>query len=350
MQEIRGYYLLITQTFKSMKAPKIICTLAALAFSIAASQAVETDPVGFVSVTVPANSDAVLAVPLNRASEFKGVISSISGNIITVSGTPSWTVNQFVQTLPTQNKTYAVQIASGTKEGMIGKVTANGTNTLTLQFEPGDSLTGVVFGAAGDQIDLMPYWTPSSLMPSVPAATEIFSFSGLPVGVNYGTNTIFGFTGTNWEDGDTTDNVDHLPIAFGSAFFCRNNSASAMTVSMVGSVPMSANRLQIRTLANNTAQETYFGFNSPVPESLVNLQIPAVAGDQIFGFDNTASGKNKGTVVTYGYTGSGWEDGDTGDPINATVKLQPGWGYVYRRVASPTPSSVVWQKLPSYLQ
>ena len=48
----------------------------ALIGAASAQSTATTDPVGFVSVTVPAQSDAVLAVPLNRAAAFKGKIKN----------------------------------------------------------------------------------------------------------------------------------------------------------------------------------------------------------------------------------------------------------------------------------
>ena len=148
-----------------MKSLKYIATFTAIALNSAL--AATTDPVGFVSVSVPANSDAVLAVPLNRAATFKGMIQTISGNTITVAGTPAWatTPAQFVQALPGQVETYAVQLASGTKEGLIAKIVSNTANSVTIQLDAGDDLTGVVAEDAdaiannGDQIDIFPYWT-----------------------------------------------------------------------------------------------------------------------------------------------------------------------------------------------
>jgi len=79
-------------------------------------------------VTVPAASDAALGAPLSRASKFQGVIESISGNTITVAGTPGWTANQFVYASGTQPKTDFARIDSGVaKEGLIATIASNST-------------------------------------------------------------------------------------------------------------------------------------------------------------------------------------------------------------------------------
>ena len=336
-------------TLKSLFGASV---LVAVAFgSTAHSQTVTTDPVGFVSVTVPANSDAILAVPLNRAAEFKGVISSISGSVITVTGTPGWAVNQFVYNGTTITKTYAVQFASGVKEGMISKVTANTANTITVTLSAGDDFSGVVTGASGDQVDVMPYWTPSSLFTAAPpSATELFGFDTSGLGVNRGAGELYGYSGTSWEDEVTGDPASDAPLQFGSSYIVRNNSASALSLSMVGAVPMSTMRLRISTLANNRDQDVQLGYMSPVPESVISLGLPAVAGDSIIGFDNAANGKNKGAATIWAYDGTQWVDDITGDPLTSTVKLQPGQGYIYRKLKTATPQAVVWSHTPSYLQ
>jgi uncharacterized protein (TIGR02597 family) len=346
-----------------MKTPKIICTVAALAFSITASQAVETDPVGFVSVTVKANSDATIAVPVNRASEFKGTVASILGNQITVSGTPGWSVNQFVFNGPLdlgadQLKTYAVQIASnvGGKEGMIGKITANTATAITIQLDSGDSLSGI---AAGEQIDIMPYWTPSTLLSAAPAVGfELAGFELGETGINFGATEIYSHNGSNsWEDLINGGDGSHTPLRFASALVARNSSGTNYTATFVGSVPMSTARIRLSTKAANTAQDHYVGYMCPVSEPLATLTnpnalgFPVQVGDTIQGFDNTVSGINKGADEIYSWTGTAWEDLINGGDVTPNVQsLKPGFGYIFQKAATATPTSVVWSKTPSYLQ
>lgn len=322
-----------------------------------------TDPVGFVSVTVPAASDAILGVPLNRTADFKGVIQSIAGNVITVAGTsPAWSTSPQRYVFPgipaTQNNTYAVLIATGTKEGMIARVTANGANTVTIQLDAGDDLSGVKTEAIdgvglGDHIDIMPYWTPSSLIPSTAAGgTQILGFVGAVAGVNLSSAQIYVHAGGGvWEDGITSDDATHAPLRFGSGFVLRNTSGSALPVSMVGSVPMTKYRRQLSTLAANTPQDITFGYASPVPETLDNVGLgSAPDGDQILGFNNAATGFNKAATQLLIRDGGVWTDQITGDPVGATFQLQPGFGYIYRKGGTASPSTTVWTDLPTYLQ
>lgn len=335
-----------------MKTPKLLCTIAAIALAQGSLFAVNTDPVGFVSVTVPANSDAILAVPLNRTSEFKGLtngFSATSGTVtITVAGTPGWTAGQFAP-LTTANKTYALQFASGTKEGMILPIVNNGTNTVVVTVSATDDLTGVL--ASGEQIDIMPYWTPSSLLSNVPVGTEFLGFEGVGAGTNHAAPQLFGNTGAGtWEDEITSDDVSNIVIGFGRSYVLRNNSAASVTISIVGSVPMSSHRFTFSTLAGNTDQDTRFGYLCPVAEPVTSLGIPAVAGDAILGFDNSASGKNKSAATIYAFDGTKWVDDISGDPLTAADTLKPGFGYIYRKYRTGTAQKVVWQHVQSYLQ
>ncbi len=354
-----------------MKAPKILCSIAALAFSLTASHAVETDPVGFVSITVPANSDATIALPLNRAPEFKGTIASISASTLTVTGTPGWVANQFVFNGPNdvgtdQLKTYAVQISSGSLEGLIAKITANSATTVTVQLESGDSLSAAV----GASIDIMPYWTPSTVFSSasVPVGTQLLGFQSPTAGINLGNSEQYTCSAPGtWEDDiNFGEDGTHAALKFGAGFIVRNATATQLTLSIVGGVPMSTHRIRISTLANNTAQDVAFGFMSPVPEKLSTigdpsvlpaqrtanfLQFPVSIGDQILGFDNSMTGINKGNSIQFTWNGTEWEDDiNFGEVANYLTTLKPGFGYIYRKAASPTASSVVWTRLPSYLQ
>jgi len=338
---------------------KACATLLSLALvgagSLFAVTTATTDPVGFVSVTVPATSDAVLAVPLNRTAEFKGVIQSISGTTITVAGTsPAWTSNQFVQNLPSQTKTYAVLFATGAKEGMTALVTGNGSNSLTIQLSAGDDLSGVLTEAAngagtGDHIDVVPYWTPAALLTTAPPTdTQIMLFSGTVAGINIATSKSYTYD-AGWYDDDTFANADNLALKFGQGFVLRNKAATPMTISMVGSVPMTKSRNLIRTLASNTVQDVVITIGSPIPEKIGNFGVGFGDGDEIQVYNNATSGYNKAPSKIYFYDTGAWYDGDTFANVTTTLDLQPGFGYLFRLHATPSPATFTQSTLPSYL-
>jgi len=321
-----------------------------------AQSAVSTDPVGFVTVTVPANSDAVLAVPLYRSAAFKGKIQAISGSTLTVAGNPAWAANQFVQALPGQTDTFAVLIATGAKEGLIAKVTANSTHQLTIELPVGENLAGIKTNDAdgageGDDLDVMPYWTPSTLLSAAtPNGTELFAFDNTTVGTNVSpTSLLQFFSGFGWYNTISFTDQSHRPLLFGTSLILRNNAAAAFSVSIVGSVPMSAHRYTLRILAANRVQDQSIGFSSPVPEPLANLNLGAQNFDELFLFDNAATGKNKAPSQLLLHFGGRWYNSINFADVTDQVVLQPGSGMIYRLAAAGQTTQFVWQKLQSYL-
>src|SRR5471030_3097780 len=71
-----------------------------------AQTSVVSDPVGFLTTSCLGNSDTFVSVPFTRPPEFVGAIQSVAGSIITVTGTPGWTGNQFVYAIGAQPKHY----------------------------------------------------------------------------------------------------------------------------------------------------------------------------------------------------------------------------------------------------
>lgn len=131
-----------------------------LPIAAVAQTSVVSDPIGFLTTSCLGNSDTFVSVSFTRPPEFVGAIQSVSASIITVIGTPGWIGNQFVYAPATQSQHYYALIGSGgasnPKEGHTYFVTANGSNTLTVN-ATGDNLTGIT---ANTQVLLIPYWTP----------------------------------------------------------------------------------------------------------------------------------------------------------------------------------------------
>jgi uncharacterized protein (TIGR02597 family) len=331
-----------------MKSIKFLATLSAFAFSSA--MAATTDPVGFVSVPVPTASDVALGAPLGRASEFQGVIQSIAGNTITMAGTPNFAANAFVYSAGVQAKTYFLRIDSDTKEGLILPITANGTASVDITIPAGEDLTGVLTNAAngtGSSVSIAPYWTVGTLFTGAIAGTQILITSTATAGINLPTTT-YTFNGTNWLKGPTASNDDILQVSQGVTV--RNNSTTtALTLSVTGSVPMTAHRMRLATLAGSTRQDIRIFYNSPIPEVIGNVfNVGSLApGDQLLYVDNATSGKNKPTV-TLVWNGTNWLQGAT--TVTTTFNLLPGQSYLFRKNQSVSPSSVVWTDLQSYLQ
>ena len=331
---------------------KSLLTAAALLAASLSSQAqsVVTDPVGFVSVTVPAASDAALGAPLGRANEYQGVIQSVSGTTgsvqVTVAGTPGWLASQFLYVSGTQPKTYYARIDTGAREGLIGQITANDTTSVTITVPTGDDLVGVKTNAVdgtGDSISIAPYWTLGTLLPSVPALTKVILYPTDVPGINL-SGVQYTFT-TAWKIGSTDKSDTILPPCQG--FTVRNVSASPLTISITGSVPMATSRMVVRTLASATSQDQRIFFNSPVPELAINSGLGVSPNDKLIVIDNSATGQNK-AGVSYTWNGVDWKLGGT--IVTSTLTLQPGTSYILRKIQTANPTTAVSTHLQSYLQ
>jgi len=303
---------------------------------------VYTEPLGYVTVSVPAQSDAVLAVPMQRPAVFQGRISSISGNDVTLSATP---------TLPS-GTVFALVLASGTKEGMVARISSQAGAVVTVTLAAGDDLTGITTGSNGDRVKIMPYWTPASLIPATaPAGLQVLGFENAGPGINVSSTKILTHAGNGaWENGVTGADAAAEPLAFGAAIVVRNPSNAAVSIPIVGAVPVNKHRLNLSTLAANTAQDIRFGYGSPVLETLDNVGLGGAAeGDQIFVFDNAATGYNKSADQLLIMEGGVWKDQISNNLIGSSFQFTPGFGYVYRKAATPSPSTAVWSALPGYL-
>ncbi|MDB6079513.1 MAG: hypothetical protein JWO82_3260, partial [Akkermansiaceae bacterium] len=117
---------------------------ALFAVGAASAATTTTTPVGYVSLgdttagqpAVKANTDSIISIPLARESDFTGTAASVAGNVVTIAGTPAWTATQFTAT------PYYFVVTGGAQQGLIGLVTANTTNTVTVSTVAG-SLAGV---------------------------------------------------------------------------------------------------------------------------------------------------------------------------------------------------------------
>lgn len=324
-----------------MKSFRVLLLCATLQVGTSFAQTtVYTDPVGFVNVTVKAQSDAVLSVPLQRSAVFMGSASAVNtgASTVTLSSAP---------TLPA-NTTCALLFASGAKEGMFAKITSLNGAVATVTLNAGDDLTGIV---SGDKVTIMPYWTPATLVPSTaPIGLKLMTFDSARVGVNIATTKFYAHAGSgNWLNGMTGASASNDPLEFGSSFVLQNPSNTDLTVSFVGDVPMKKHRAILATLAANTAQDIRFGYSSPVPETLANVGLVGQEGDQLFEFDNSVAGYNRPASQILIYTSGSWNFKVSGLSASA-FQLKPGYGYIYRKAATSNPSSYVWSDLPSYVQ
>lgn len=345
--------------------------LASLLAVAAFAQTATTNPVGFVKLTAPAGSDTILAAPLERASEFQGLVSSISGGVITVQGSPAWTANQFLYAAGTQPKTYFVRFASGARSGSFFTVTGNAAGTLTVDLN-GDSLSAVM---AGDQLTLRPYFTLGTLFPAADAGvsfetsvsglvrkTEILFPSQNLVGINPSASSTYFFFNGAWRKvgaaiATSFDDTVLLPDAY---MIVRNKTVPG-TLTCVGSVLMSNVQIGLNSYGA-AAQDNIVAVSRPVDVTLnasglisSGAFVPSASAllrkDELFVFDNTVVATNKSAAATYFYFNNGWRK--VGQPVatdfGADTVFKAGTGVIIRKAANGSgAATVLWTNAATY--
>ncbi len=351
-----------------MKA-KLAIVSAVLLTSIHAPGQVYTDPVGYITVDVPNNTDRKIAVPLQTQAVWSGASTAADTNTITVAAN-SFTLSQF------GNGTHMVEVKSGTLQGRIFTILANDTNTITVDPVGSNSIVDQGF-VATDTFVVRPYWTLDTLFPNggdigansnLGAPTKIlFVFSNASIGINKSSaGAYFYHDGSmlpaGWYDannlGGGTKGSKVLKPS--EPLTLRNTSGAALSISLPGTVPVVpvATLVASDTQANDNIVQQPF----PVDMSLVDSQLyqtGAVAPspnlgapvDIVFVYSTTGTGLNPSSSASYFYhdgsmLAAGWYDANNlgGGVIPSTVKtLKAGSQIVIRKKAGGSYVAVPWK-------
>lgn len=288
-----------------------------------------TTPVGYVSITVPANADTTVTPPLERATVLAAASSSIAGNVIGASGL---TPNAYVTT-----QCYLVA-TSGPLLGKSYQVTANDAVSITVN---GGATTLQVQGfVSGNTYKVVPYWTLNTLFPGgagVGTTADAFNPTAFVFAssTGFGTNkasavAYFYCTGdvgngvvAGWYDANDPFSapLDNTKIDLSRMYSIRNPSVTVNSVVVSGQVP---NTGTVIPVAVNTAfNDVYLGAPYPIDVSLPNSGLQsAIQGspdafnpvEVVFVYNDLGAGFNKAAAVGYFYC--------TGDVGNGVVA---GW-------------------------
>jgi len=117
---------LILRNFKKLALAAVVIGSISTA---KAQTTVTTAPVGFTNITCSGSSDTIVSLPLARPTEYVGQIASVSGSILTIAGSPSWTASQWVYAQGSQPKTYYVEIG-GVVTAIAGTVSTTGVDNV----------------------------------------------------------------------------------------------------------------------------------------------------------------------------------------------------------------------------
>ena len=234
-------------------ASSLIAGSALLLASAQAQTSVATDPVGFTTANLLANSDTRISIPFTRPAEFTGTIASISGSTITVAATPGWTSNQFVYVPTTQVKTYYAIIGPNIASLTGTVAVTNGSATVTG--------TGTAFATqlvAGDEI---------LVNGTVATVAQVVSATSLTI-----TSPFIGTTATG-----AAATFDHSPKE-GSMYTVTANGANSLTVNLNGD---SLNSIASSVGNTSVTLIPYWTLATAFPSTNAGVSFVASTGPQI---------------------------------------------------------------------
>jgi uncharacterized protein (TIGR02597 family) len=356
--------------------------LAAAACSLATGQTAYTTPVGYVSQTCLPASDTIVGIPIKVATAGAGALSAAPNTsatpgfaIISLSGSPGFTVNSF------QN-TYYAKFTSGISNGKFYVITANSSSGLTLDLN-GDTLAA----STGDTVIITKLWTLGELF--VPSASTtlaattgnaiVASTSGIPAGrrtevllpdtttagINLASSgTFFIYNGAWRKVGQPiTNSYDTIQLWPDNDFIIRHPSTvtAATTYTASGEVD-STNFVVALTTRAASKQDNFIGLPRPIDVSLNGLAlggtsafltsasgIPSGRRDELLVFNNSVASKNKAPSATYFYYNGAWrKSGSVVTTDFGTSLITSGSGFIIRKYQVTGGPTQFWNNTPSY--
>jgi len=345
-QEISLVFCAVRHQLARMNAPKLLAFVACgvlTAGSFASAQE-STDPVGFVTIDAPPNSDVLVGVPLCQAPVFTGAVMGLESETLSFAGAP-------FEHLDLGSGLFYLRIKSGSQEGHWTPVVGNTNSSITVE----DS-----FGISpGDVVSVQNHTTLATAFPDTSAGTsfisspsvfvrtgtEIFTFSQVGASINRAKNQTFAYSGGEWRAFPTNGNADNQILWPDTYFIFRNNSIAELKVTFTGCVDQG---VFSQILQTQTSDNDYVTFNSrPVPVSLDDLDLGEssafasspnvfIRNDELFVFDNSAPGINKAKSATYvfvddGGSNVGWRKFPNNTIDVGSDTIAPGAGFIIRK-------------------
>lgn len=337
-----------------------LAILIAAGLSANAQTTATTDPVGFVSYTVNANSDQKVGVPMTQSSVFSGSATTVSGTAVTTSGVPALSGKNLLL------------VTSGSAAGSWEEIASSTSTSVTL-------LAPVTGFVNGDTFVIRPFWTLSTLFPNggaIPQSPDPDNPRGLvllndltAVGINPASGASYlyhdgSIIAAGWYESGTFAEANDVVISPESFITLRNSTASPINLSFVGSVPAKTAAIDVVrrpggqqdnlilnqfpssvTLANSGLNTSGAVTASPDPENPVDLLLVYSLGNN--GINPASSAQylyHDGSILPEGW----YESGTFADAND--VSIPAGGAIVVRKGAGPSQVTKFAPNLPYSLQ
>jgi len=327
----------------------------AVGLATASAATVQTSDIqGLLRVSAPANTDTIVSPVFSRTPVWSGAVQTVSGNRVTVAGTPGWTTNQFTPGADT----YYVRARGGALNGLFFTVVSNDATSIVLD-NAGFSLSQFT---AGDSLELVPYWTLGALYPASQAGvgfiasasslihqTEVLTYDASGTGINRSPNAVYFYFNGAWRKTGaavvTSFNALVLPP---DSYVLQRNKASATTLTQLGRVHPGRVSTVVEALAS-ARQDNYLALAFPVDVTLLRTGLagsvafatstsPLLHADELLVYDPTQTGINKSPSAVYYYYNGGWRK--TGAAVTtdfaSSVTIPAGTGFIIRKAAAGT--------------
>jgi len=323
-----------------------------------ATQTAYATPLGSMSISAAANSDRLMSVPFARNAVWSGSVSSLSGNNITISGTPNWTSNAFAS-----SAYHYVRMLSGAQKGQYFSILSNSADTLSV--DPAGLNLGSI--SPGDTAEVAPYWTLGTLFPGTDAGisfvsstsamarqTEILLFDPNYVGINPSASSVYYHFNGAWRRVGTNlaisfDNT----ILYPDIYFIQRNKATATNLRTIGRVqPAALGTILVANSAQND-NSTALAYPRDVTlngSGLINSGFSATVSplnrqDQLLWYDPTLTGINNSASAIYIFYNGAWRKIGANLTLDFgnSVTLKAGYGYIIRKAANGTTAPWVFQ-------
>ncbi len=307
-----------------------------------AGQAVTTNPVGYVTITINGTGGqgteafSYLGVPMHHEANFRGAITAKADNSITCNNA-AWTANAYANT-------HFVMILSGDNTGMSATITANTADTLTTA----ENLSSVLTG--NEQFAIHKYTTIADVFGADNSAgLKASDGPGTAdnILVQTGSNSFNTYYyknagligGTGWRSAASSSvDASGTIIPHGSGIIAVRGESADLKVSVMGSVfpedvvtPVEQGfNWKTASLPVDVTLAGFFGANNEA--GLKGSDGPGTA-DNVLVFDRS------GNITTYYYKnagligGTGWRSAASSSTDQAdTVIAAPGSMFMIRRI------------------
>ncbi|MDB6058276.1 MAG: Endoglucanase [Verrucomicrobiales bacterium] len=319
-----------------------------------ASDCTASEVAGFVQLNLLGNSDSYVSLPFVRPPSASATVASVVGNTITVTiqYPTSWTSNQFVYAAGAQSNNFYILFTTGNAQGPVFPITANGTNSVTVDTS-NNSLSTV---AVGDLFVIEPYWTLNSVFPNGAGVnvsptvgnrnTEVLIPDYTSSGINLSASKVYFFNAGIWKQvgqGSVDHGNDVLPMNL--CFIVRHNVATNTTLLPVGVADASSWKITLRAPDGSAGdkQDNFVSLTRPTGVSLdasglitsgafATSPLPGSRTDELLIFDNSVAAKNKSSSAVYYYWNNAWRRVGFGSAIvGSDTVFNPGSGVIVRR-------------------